>query len=262
MADKDKQKEIAKYLNDPKRAVILSKKGIDPKMLKKLADKYSGSKKKDYKVPLAMASLWDKWEKFNLRPGVWKGRPATYQEWLEKNHPKRVREGLRQRDEADEEKKNKDEKKDKKDDDDDDEPPPRSMKEVYQENRERGRVKVGDQSEFDLFEALALAAGAEGARRLWKKLPKKKIASFLARSAVRHRTAIPAGMAGQLIAVTADAAEMMPSKKAEAAARKKDALEQKRRLDKKARRAEREGAVGLSESPSGSRTTDEDEGDE
>lgn len=284
MADKNKQKEIAKYLNDPKRAVILSKKGIEPKKLKKLADKYS--EKPSMAVSIIDTSgksiyhdLLDKhenaWEDFrNLRE--WRGKPQNFREWLRQNE-KRDYDDLLESEKPTKDPIKKEEKKDKKkkDDDDDDEPPRKRKRWTLQDiarlrkpKYKRGE-KRGDQDEFDLFEALSLAAGVEGARRLWKKLPKKKIASFLARSAARHRAAGAATIAGpvvgvgaQLVATGADAAEMMPSKEAEAAARKKAAVKQQRRLDKKAKRWKKQGAVGLPESPSGSRTTAEDEGDE
>ena len=56
MPDKNQRKEIAKYLNDPKRAVILAQKGIDPKKLKKLAQRYEavglpGTETEPYQKP-------------------------------------------------------------------------------------------------------------------------------------------------------------------------------------------------------------------
>tara|TARA_R100001530_G_scaffold80178_3_gene55927 strand:+ start:2448 stop:3284 length:837 start_codon:yes stop_codon:yes gene_type:complete len=276
----DKRKKLKEYLNDPKRAAILAKKGIDPKKLKKLADKYtqssSGKDKKD--VPLAMASphvglvptdLMDDWEIFNQEP--WRGRrnrPGTYHEWLKKYHPKEWRKVQERNKKYLEEQEKKKEKKKKKDDDDDE--PPRSP---YQRERDEHDIRLfeerRDWDHGDMWRALKVVAGAEVGRRMWESLPKKKIAAFLTRAAARHRTALLAGVAGpvalgaaQLVATTADAAEMAPSKKASAAARKKAAVKQQRRLAKKAKRWDKEGAVGLPESPSGSRTTDEGEGDE
>ena len=53
MPDKE---ELRKYLNDPKRAVILARKGIDPKKLKKLAQRYEpvglpGTETEPYQKP-------------------------------------------------------------------------------------------------------------------------------------------------------------------------------------------------------------------
>jgi hypothetical protein len=208
----DKRKKLKEYLNDPKRAVILVKKGYDPKKLKKLAKHYAKddtrgppleqSKMKRGKIKKAVSpemaallkALQDAQDKVAERNRIIEStrrqegirtrsgritQPIQRQMGFRNNAQAEVARLEKEIAELEEK-----EKKEKRDDRDDDDQPPRGYGEIEQEYRERGMDKKGDQGEM-FFEALKRAAQAKAAHGAAKKVKKATKAGKTGRTIIK-----------------------------------------------------------------------------